>query len=197
MTDTDTSRLDRAAQIRDRRQAGTDHAQPETTPKQSSTETDDEDDPTTAQTRLLTVTIGGEDYAFDVTAVAEVIEPTSLTRVPRTPAVVAGVTDLRGRVTTVLDPATLIKPGRTPPAEQPIVVFDGDQLEQQGTVGWLIDDVGQVLTPTAADYREPPGDDEWVTRAFRGDDGGYVLVIDLPQVFDRAATAVATAFENQ
>lgn len=195
MTDTDASRLDRAAQIRDRRQAPTEQAQPESQSEEPATA--DAADHAAPTTRLLTVTLGGETYAFDVTTVSEVIEPTSLTRVPTTPPVVAGVTDLRGRVTTVLDPAAVLEPVGTSTTERPIVVFDSDQIDHQGAVGWLVDDVREVVTPTAEEYRDPPQDHEWIDRALQRADGRYVLVIDPQHVFDRAAAAIDAAFSDQ
>ena len=192
MTDTDGTRLKRAAEIRDRRQTATDESS--TAPTGPSPETEGEDGGAEPEQRLLTVKLGAEDYAFDVTTVAEVIEPTSLTRVPRTPPVVAGVIELRGRVTTVLDPAAVLDPVGTSGEDRPIVVFDQEETGRQGAVGWLVDDVGQVLTPTADQYRDPPGDAAWMHRALRHEDD-YVVVITPAAIFEQAAAAIDAAFK--
>jgi purine-binding chemotaxis protein CheW len=47
--------------------------------------------------------LGGEEYAVEVLKVREIIGPLPITRVPRMPAAVRGVVNLRGKVIPVVD----------------------------------------------------------------------------------------------
>lgn len=205
MSDHDNPRLERARQIHDRRQSDEADAPPVGT-EQPATETDDTEKKPEAEAtterqpastdRLLTVELGSERYAFDVRSVEEVIEPTTITRVPTTPAVVAGVVDLRGQVTTVLDPAEVLEPVEQPGHNRPIVVFDPEQTDHQSPVGWLVDEATQVITPESAAYREPPAGYEWMEGALRLDESGYVVVITPELIFERAAARIEAAFDE-
>lgn len=52
---------------------------------------------------LVVVRLGGSRFAIDMAAVAEVGRPPGLTRIPNTPAWVAGLVNWRGRVLAVVD----------------------------------------------------------------------------------------------
>jgi chemotaxis signal transduction protein len=53
--------------------------------------------------RYLEFTLARERYALPIAAVQEVTEVAGLLRVPRAPAAIAGLTDVRGRVITLVD----------------------------------------------------------------------------------------------
>lgn len=53
--------------------------------------------------QFLTFTLDGEVFALDINTVREVLELTSITRVPRMPAYMRGVINLRGHVVPVMD----------------------------------------------------------------------------------------------
>jgi purine-binding chemotaxis protein CheW len=61
-----------------------------------------------ARSRCIAVRIGAGLYAFQVEEVQEVIAMRSLTRVFHAPAALAGVTNLRGDVLAVIEPAVLL-----------------------------------------------------------------------------------------
>src|SRR6267154_2415913 len=62
--------------------------------------------------QYLTFMIGGEEYAVSLLKVREIVEYEPVTKIPRTPAWVRGVMNLRGSVAPVVDLA--IKFGQTP-----------------------------------------------------------------------------------
>ena len=47
--------------------------------------------------------LGKEHYAIDLYDVKEVVDYTSITRLPNTPAYIKGIIDLRGEITTIID----------------------------------------------------------------------------------------------
>ena len=53
--------------------------------------------------QYLTFFTAGEEYAFDLLKVKEIIEYTTVTTVPNTPPWICGVTNLRGSVVPVVD----------------------------------------------------------------------------------------------
>jgi purine-binding chemotaxis protein CheW len=56
-----------------------------------------------AQQQYLTFMLGGETYAMGILAIKEIIEYGDLTEVPRMPAFIRGVINLRGAVVPVID----------------------------------------------------------------------------------------------
>jgi purine-binding chemotaxis protein CheW len=63
---------------------------------------------------VLAVSIGDERYALPIESITNVYEGMSITRVPGVPPGVAGVVNIRGRITLVLDLRTLLGvPGET------------------------------------------------------------------------------------
>ena len=58
---------------------------------------------TAASTQYLTFKLGEEIFALDVAEVREILDFTSVTKVPRTPAFMRGVINLRGSVVPVMD----------------------------------------------------------------------------------------------
>lgn len=56
-----------------------------------------------ARTQWLVCALGGTEYGLDVTRVQQIIGLLPITRVPRMPAAVRGVINLRGRVIPVID----------------------------------------------------------------------------------------------
>jgi purine-binding chemotaxis protein CheW len=105
------------------------------------------------ETRVLEFTLGGEQYCLDIKYVEEIVERETVTRVPNTPDCVEGVVDLRGQITTILDPKVLLDIPEAGSTDR-IVVFDPDEFDDQGAVGWVVDDVNQV-TPVTDDQVNP------------------------------------------
>jgi purine-binding chemotaxis protein CheW len=82
-------------------------------------------------------------YALPLSAVREVVvQPEPLVRVPRSPAAVQGVVNLRGRVVTVVDFAALLDlPGPSGPLRKLILLDRG-----RGDLGLLVSDVDGMET---------------------------------------------------
>ena len=57
----------------------------------------------TETTQYLTLTLNEETFALDVAKVREILDFTTVTRVPQTPAFMRGVINLRGSVVPVMD----------------------------------------------------------------------------------------------
>jgi purine-binding chemotaxis protein CheW len=93
-----------------------------------------------ATVQVVEFLVGGERYAVDVGDVDSIEELRGMTRVPRTNDAVAGVMDLRGEITAILDPAVhlAVEPGERAAEEQVLVL---DQSVDKQKLGLQVDAV--------------------------------------------------------
>lgn len=105
-----------------------------------------------AEVQLVVFQLGGETYGVEINHVQEIIRLQPITEIPRTPAFVEGVINLRGRIIPILD---MHKRFHLPAAEATnntrIMVVELGEL----TVGMIVDSVSEVLR-LPADSIEPP-----------------------------------------
>lgn len=126
-------------------------------------------------TRVLEFTLGDDRYCLEVEYVEEIVKDETVTRVPNTAEFVEGVVDLRGQITTILNPKVALgKDAAT--GDGPIVVFDPDAVEDGGHLGWVVDDVRQVTEVSREDVRDAPVEGEHITGIVdREDDEEFVI----------------------
>jgi len=134
------------------------------------------------QMNLLVFCLGRETYSFEARYASDIRPASSITRVPRVPAYVAGVTHLRGRILSVLDLARFLGlAGRQKGEEHPqrhllVAQQPGMQL------ALLVDEVLAVQSFALNDVR-PAGDTlpglpaEYVRGVI---EGPALVVLDLP-----------------
>ncbi len=128
-----------------------------------------------AETRVLEFALAGEKYCLDIEYIEEIVKEETVTRVPNTPAFVDGVVDLRGQITTILNPKVTIGKDDQTPGDL-IVVFDAEAFDDQGAIGWIVDDVRQV-SPVAEDQvNDPPMGEDYINGVIdREDDDEFVI----------------------
>lgn len=138
----------------------------------------------TATGQVLEFELGAETYCVSVDCVTEIVDRGEVTVVPNTPAYVEGVMDLRGRTTSVVDPKVIFGVG-TDQEPRRIIVFDPAVVEDRTAVGWLVDDVHQVVDVDGDAVSESPTQDDeavhGVVKNGDGDgsgDGGFVIWVD-------------------
>ena len=103
--------------------------------------------------QLACFRLGDANFAADIMRIKEILKPQRLTKLPRTPAFVEGVINLRGTVIPVLDLRKRFElPDRAPLEESRLLVV---ALSRQ-LVGLVVDDVTEVVTVTAHDIKPPP-----------------------------------------
>ncbi len=93
--------------------------------------------------QIVVFELAGEQYGVEIAAVESILKPQPLTRLPRTPHFVEGVTNLRGRVLPVIDLRRRLglPAGETGPQTRLIVVSLGGAL-----IGLVVDGVSEVLS---------------------------------------------------
>lgn len=120
-------------------------------------------------TRVLEFRLGEELYCLDIEYVEEIVREGDVTRVPNTPEYVSGVVDLRGQITTILDPKVTIGMDNDE-ADQLMLVFDAETFEDHGYIGWLVDEVNQVRPITDDDVKESPIQESYINGIIERDD---------------------------
>jgi purine-binding chemotaxis protein CheW len=129
--------------------------------------------------QLCTFYLGGDFFGIDVLSVQEVIRAQPMTRAPLAPACVRGLINLRGQIVTAIDLRRRFGlPDRPAGADPMNVVVRTDD----GAVSLLVDDIGDVLRVSAAEFERPPDTLRGPARALvRGAyklDGKLLLVLD-------------------
>jgi purine-binding chemotaxis protein CheW len=154
------------------------------------------------QQQYLTFVVAGDEYALAILRVKEIIAFDSVTRVPRTPAFIRGVINLRGSVVPVIDLAQKfgypeVQPTRSTSIVIVEVVLDEAADGKQVVLGLLVDAVSQVIDLQAEDIQPPPSFGTRVQLDFlvgMGRSGTkFVLLLDIDKVL--AATDVVAAID--
>lgn len=128
--------------------------------------------------QVLEFKLGPETYCVDIDVVAEIVDVGDLTALPNAPPHVRGVMDLRGRTTSIVDPAVVFD---IDDAAEPnrIIVFDAEIVADGTAAGWLVEEVYQVVRLADATVDEAPASgDETVEGVLKRDDGDFVIWVD-------------------
>ncbi|MEK6742912.1 MAG: chemotaxis protein CheW [Nitrospirota bacterium] len=139
-------------------------------------------------TQYLTFTLGEEIFSLEIARVLEVLDYTIITKVPRTPAYLQGVINLRGGVVPVVD--LRLKFGM-PPGDVSVntciiiveAMVDGDLL----ILGLLADSVQEVLDLERESIKPAPRigtklDTGFIKGMGRQNDR-FIIILDIDRVF--------------
>src|SRR6266699_4412793 len=98
------------------------------------------------QQQYLTFFLTDEEYAISIERVKEIIEYSSVTKVPKVPRWIRGVINLRGNVVPVVDLAVRFGLDERPITKTTCIVIVEVQQESENTVmGLIADAVNQVI----------------------------------------------------
>ena len=141
----------------------------------------------TAVAQYLTFTLDKEQFAVDISKVREVLEFTSVTKVPRTPEFMRGVINLRGSVVPVVDLRLKFGLSRTEQSIDTCVIIT--EVESKGeklVLGALADSVQEVIELEPGSIEPPPRLGTRVNLDFiRGmgkRDDRFLILLDLDRV---------------
>lgn len=138
--------------------------------------------------QYLTFTLDDEQYAVEVYDVKEVLEYTTVTKVPRTQEFMRGVINLRGSVVPVIDLRLKFGMGETEKTiDTSIIVMEVDINADQVTLGTLADSVQEVINLDEEQIEPPPQIGTKIDTAFiKGigkHDGRFVIILDIDRIF--------------
>ncbi len=139
----------------------------------------------------LTFKLGVEVFALEVSKVREVLDFTTITKIPRTPDFLRGVINLRGSVVPVVD----LRLGFGLDSVEPtvntcIIVVEVAMNGETITVGALCDAVEEVIDIDAAQIQPPPRLGSAIQTDFiqgMGQrDNGFLMILNIDRVFSSA-----------
>jgi purine-binding chemotaxis protein CheW len=135
------------------------------------------------QVQLVTFTVGGEEFGLDVFAVHEILRWQEVRPVPRAPAFVEGVLDVRGTLVPVVDLRRRFEVPRTEVGEDTRIVLV--QFGQE-RLGLIVDTVTEVLRTPETSVLPPPEFIRGLAAEFvRGivrQEGRLIILVDLDRI---------------
>jgi purine-binding chemotaxis protein CheW len=138
--------------------------------------------------QYLTFKLDQELFAVNIEKVREVLEFTTMAKVPRMPDFMRGVINLRGNVVPVVDMRLKLGLTMTEKTVDTCVVISEVAVDGERTVlGALVDSVQEVIDLDASNVAPPPhmGSrvDSAVIRGMGKRDDQFIMILDLDKVF--------------
>jgi purine-binding chemotaxis protein CheW len=136
----------------------------------------------------LTFGLGDEIFATNVSKVLEILEIPKITKVPRSPAFMRGVINLRGSVLPIIDARSKFGLSETSDTVNScIMVLEISTQEQDIKIGAVVDAVQEVIEIAPADILPAPS----IGSKYRGEfiqgmvkaNEQFIMVLDLDKVF--------------
>ena len=150
--------------------------------------------------QYLTFKLGDEVFATHVAKVREVLDLTTITKIPRTPDFVTGVINLRGKVVPVVDLRLCFEMSNTEKTVNTCIVVVEMLVEGESTViGTLADLVEEVIDLEPEQIQPPPRIGTQIRTDFiRGmgkRDAQFIMILDIDRVFSAEELAAVCAAE--
>jgi purine-binding chemotaxis protein CheW len=149
----------------------------------------------TQTAQYLTFRLDEEVFALDIAQVREVLDFTAITRVPRMPAFMRGVINLRGSVVPVVDLRLKFGMSGTERTVNTCIIIVEIEMERERTViGALADSVQEVIDLEPGHIEPAPRIGTSLDAAFiRGmgrREEHFVIILDIDRVFSGAELAL-------
>jgi len=138
--------------------------------------------------QYLTFKLADEVFAIDVAKVREVLDFTTITKVPRTPDFMSGVINLRGNVVPVVDLRLCFEMSKTEKTVNTCIVVVEVLLEGEATViGALADSVEEVIDLEPEQIQPAPRIGTQIRTDFIQGmgkrDAQFLMILDIDRVF--------------
>ncbi|BEH10864.1 MULTISPECIES: chemotaxis protein CheW [Geobacter] len=152
--------------------------------------------------QYLTFKLDDEVFAVDVAKVREILELTSITKVPQTPQFMRGVINLRGSVVPVVDLRLKFGMSETAPTvDTCIIVVEVAHEHETLVLGALADSVQEVFEMEPGQVEPAPRIGTKLNTDFilgmGKHDGQFIMILDIDRTFtsDELATAGSVSGE--
>jgi purine-binding chemotaxis protein CheW len=147
--------------------------------------------------QFLVFRLGDQDFGLPIAAVTEVtMLPAKLTPLPKAPAFVEGVMNLRGRVVPVIDQRRRFLGDAASGKRRRVVVVSLGDVQ----AGFVVDRVSEVLRVPASAVRVAPELGEGTNvfdRVANLDGGGMILIVEPRELLDRAERDMLAAMSGE
>ncbi len=149
-------------------------------------------------TQYLTFKLEDEIFALDISKVREVLDFTTVTKVPKTPEFMRGVINLRGSVVPVVDLRLKFGMSRTEKTVNTCIIITEVTVDNETTVlGTLADSVQEVMDLEPGQIEAAPKIGTRLNTEFiRGmgkRDNTFVIILDIDKVFSTDELALVQA----
>ena len=137
--------------------------------------------------KYLTFALAKEEYGIGILKVKDIIRMIPITGVPRTPAFIKGVINLRGKVIPVVDLRLKFGMEEAPYTERTcIIVVEMKVQRGSALIGMVVDSVSEVLNIKVADIEEAPSfgtklDTDYILGMAKIN-GGVKILLDINRV---------------
>jgi len=144
-----------------------------------------------ARTQYLTFKLGEESFALDVAEVREILDFTTVTKVPRTPSFMRGVINLRGSVVPVMDLRLKFGMSATQQTVNSCIIVVEMTMEGDSVViGVLADAVQEVIDLEPEQIEPPPRIGTKLNTEFilgmGKHNGAFMMILDIDRIFESA-----------
>jgi purine-binding chemotaxis protein CheW len=152
--------------------------------------------------QYLTFQLGEDVFAVDVFHVREILEFTTVTKVPRTPDYMRGVINLRGGVVPVLDMRLKFGLSQTEKTVDTCIIVVEVFFEDESTViGALVDSVQEVLELEPDQIEPAPRigtqlKTEFIKGMGKRDDR-FIILLDIDKIFSSEELIMAQEVEEE
>ena len=149
-------------------------------------------------TQILTFKLGEGVFALDIAHVREVLDFTTVTKVPRTPEFMRGVSNLRGNVVPVVDLRLMFGLSKTEKTiDTCIIITDVTVDGENSVIGLLADSVQEVLELDAGLIEPAPHigmhlDTEFIMGMGKRDNT-FIIILDIDRIFSADQFAAVRA----
>jgi purine-binding chemotaxis protein CheW len=138
--------------------------------------------------QYLTFRLGNEVFATDVAKVREVLDFTTITKIPRTPDFMSGVINLRGNVVPVVDLRLCFEMSKTETTVNTCIVVVEMLVDgESNVIGALADSVEEVIDLEPEQIQPPPRIGTKIRTDFiKGmgkRDTQLIMILDIDRVF--------------
>lgn len=139
--------------------------------------------------KFLTFLLGCEEYGISIQKIREIIGIMDITNVPRSPAFIKGVINLRGKIIPVMDLRLKFELAEKEYTQRTcIIVVELDFAGMTRLMGIVVDSVSEVVNIPKSDIELPPQYGSLVDTAFLTGmgkvKGKVVLLLDIEQVLN-------------
>jgi purine-binding chemotaxis protein CheW len=147
-----------------------------------------------APNQYLTFQLGAEMFALDVAQVREILDFTTITKVPRAPAFMRGVINVRGSVVPVVDLALKFDMAQTEKTlETRIVVVEVECEGEVTVIGAVADAVRNVIEIDPAQIEATPrigaaGNADFIKGIGKQQDA-FIIILDVDRIFSAGELA--------
>jgi purine-binding chemotaxis protein CheW len=135
--------------------------------------------------RYLTFFVDNEQYGVDISRIKEIIAPINITHIPKTPAFVKGVINLRGSIIPVVD--VRLKFGmqeREMDMETAIIIYEVNKV----SIGFIVDMVEDVLSIDDKQISESPRFGSSIDTSFIESvaevDNDVIMLLNFEKIFE-------------